>query len=318
MKHHLSRYILPIALTAVIATGCSTMQKIGLTKGSGSSSSMVEQASQLPKQNGAEIPSSELTPLQTETLIDKIVYGKWIITEAGGKAVSPSGDEDAPQRPYIVFDSMAVNPFLIKFYANTGCNTVNGRMALTDGGHIAKAGEFAMTMRLCPDATSESAIIDALNTAVRFRVERVKNNYVLRLYNSAGANTMVLNRNDMGFLDGAWDVTAIPPIEIKPDDMPDPIQLVFDLQEARLHGNTGCNVLNATLVTNPDKPNSLSIANPITTRMACPNAGLEQQLLVALSKVASAKPGKKDTVSLLDEAGNTVITLRQASPTLPE
>lgn len=309
------RYILPITIIALLATGCSTISNLGIG-GKRSSETALQKASKLPKQNGSEIPSAELTPLQTETLLDSIIYGKWIITEAGGKAIAHNNEDGAPERPTISFDSMAVNPFLIKFYAYTGCNTVNGRMALTDGGHLAKAGEFATTMRMCPDADDEAAIIDALNTAVRFGVERLNNNYILHIYNSAGVNTMTLSRNDMGFIDGAWDVTSIPPIEIKPDDMPDPIQLVFDSQEHKLHGNTGCNVLNALLITNPDKPDAIKIDNARTTRMACPNAGLEQQLLLALSKVASAHPGKGDTLNLLDEAGNTVITLRKASPTL--
>lgn len=314
----LSTYFLPIVAITFMATGCSTVSStIKNVTGIGREKPVTatEKASQLPKQHGAEIPSAELTPLQTETLLDKIVYGKWTISEAAGKAIKASDEE--PERPYIVFDSMAVNPFLIKFYANTGCNTVNGRMALTDGGHLAKAGEFASTMRLCPDAENEADIIDALNTAARFRVEKVGNNYMLYIYNTAGTNTMTMRKNDMGFLDGAWDVIAIPPIEVKSDDLPDPMQLVFDMTEARLHGNTGCNVLNAGISTDIDHPNALTITNPLTTRMACPNAGLEQQLLVALSKVVSAKPGKKDTVNLLDEAGNIVITLRRATPTLP-
>ena len=314
MKIRLNHIVAGLAI-AFMATGCSSVKKItGI--GRENAVTATDKASQLPDQNGAEIPSTGLTPLQTETLLDKIIYGKWIIADAGGKAIPAPADDDTPERPYIVFDSMAVNPFLIKFYAYTGCNTVNGRMALTDGGKIAKAGEFASTLRLCPDAEHESAIIDALNTAARFRVEKVANNYLLYIYNSSDANTMVLRKNDMGFLDGAWNVTAIPPIEVKADDMPDPMQLVFDMTEKRLHGNTGCNVLNAQIKTDADKPNSIAIPDAITTRMACPNAGLEQQLLVALGKVASARQGKKGTVDLLDEAGNTVLTLSPANPTL--
>ncbi len=94
-------------------------------------------------------------------------------------------------------------------------------MALTDGGKIAKAGEFASTLRLCPDAEHESAIIDALNTAARFRVEKVANNYLLYIYNSSDANTMVLRKNDAGLPRRRMECYCHPPIEVKADDMPD-------------------------------------------------------------------------------------------------
>ena len=169
-----------------------------------------DKASQLPDQNGAEIPSTGLTPLQTETLLDKIIYGKWIIADAGGKAIRAPADDDTPERPYIVFDSMAVNPFayqilrLHRLQHRQWPHGTHRRWQDNQGRGI------CLYLRLCPDAEHESAIIDALNTAARFRVEKVASNYLLYIYNSSDANTMVLRKNDMGFLDGAWNVTAIP------------------------------------------------------------------------------------------------------------
>lgn len=315
-KLRISRHLLPVmALSLMALASCSTVKRVtGI--GRENPVTATDQASQLPGQDGAEIPSSKLTPLQTATLIDKIVYGKWAISEAGGQPVVSGDSDDAPERPYIVFDTMAVNPYLLKFYANTGCNILNGKMALTQDGHLTKAGEYAATMRFCPDAVHEQAIIDALNTAATYKVDRVGNNYVFYILNPMGNTTMVLRKNDMGFLDGAWEVTAIPPIKVSSDDMPEPMRLVFDMTEGRLHGNTGCNVLNATVTTDINRPNTLTIVDPATTRMACPNAGLEQQLIVALGKVASAQPGKDGTVNLLDSAGNTVLTLKHTDPTL--
>ncbi|MDE6545637.1 MAG: META domain-containing protein, partial [Paramuribaculum sp.] len=67
------------------------------------------------------------------------------------------------------------------------------------------------------------------------------------------------------------------------------------------------------ITTSIETRNSITISNPATTRMACPNAGLEQQLVNALGKVAKAQKGKNGTVDLLDAAGNTVITLSRAN-----
>ncbi|MCM1028243.1 MAG: META domain-containing protein [Pseudoflavonifractor sp.] len=323
MKHtHILAFT---ALSAFILSGCSSVQKtfksitgqsepaiVATPVTSEPEPSMSEpKKSESNKSTVSEIKASNLSALETESIIDNIVFGRWIIADAGGKAVVAS---DEGERPYLVFDSTAVNPFILKFYAFTGCNTLNGRLALTPKGHLAKAGEYAATMRLCPDIEAESSIIDALNSVERYKLERIDNNYIMYLYNVAGSNTLVLRRSDMSFLDGAWQVTEISPIKVGNDDMPEPMQLVFDMEEGRLHGNTGCNVLNAKISSSIDKRNSLSISDPITTRMACPNAGLEQQLSNALLKVASAEKGRHSSVNLLDDAGNTVITLRRLNP----
>lgn len=303
---HIFRYILPAAaVMAATLAGCSTIKNMTGSKSPAPTTTGTEQ----PK-TGAEMNTGGLNALQTEDVIDSVIRGKWIIADAGGKAVGAAHDE--LERPYITFDSTAVNPFILKFYAYTGCNMVNGSLALTKENKISKIGELAATMRACPDDAAEPAIINAINTAASYRIERVENNYILYFYNDANTNTMVMRKNDMGFLDGAWDVKRIPPITINDDDMPEPMRLVFDMTEGRLHGNTGCNVLNAGITTSIEKRNSITITNPATTRMACPNAGLEQQLVNALGKVAKAQKGKHGTVDLLDSAGNTVIVLAPA------
>lgn len=241
------------------------------------------------------------------------LLGRWSILEAEGKAVNAAEGEE---HPYLAFDSTAVNVAILKVYAYTGCNTLNGAFALTGKSGVEKVGEFATTMRLCPDAETEAAIISAFNSMVSYHLEHHENTYQLSFLNERGSIVLVAGRTDMSFLDGAWQVTEIQPIKIEYDAMPEPMQLVFDMNEGRLHGNTGCNVLNATVSTSDSHPNSLTITNPLTTRMACPNAGLEQQLTNALSRVASAAPGRHSTVYLLDEAGNKVITLHRVHPEL--
>lgn len=314
------RHILPaLAILALLASGCTAVRNTyNSITGSGQTTKPQTESPNAGKSDttmpatsktGAEVDTEALSALQTETLIDRMIFGRWVVADAGGKAVEPNEDG---MRPYVVFDSTAVNPFILKVYAYTGCNTVNGRLALTKGGHLQRVGDFASTLRMCPDAEAEGDIITALNGVNRYRLERLNNNYLLYFYpDASGKASMVLRRNDMSFLDGAWTVTAIPPIKINSDDLPEPMRLVFDMTEGHLHGNTGCNVLNAKISTDITTPNSLTITDPITTRMACPNAGLEQQLTNALTRVASASQAKSNTVNLLDAAGNTVLTLKR-------
>ena len=68
MKIRLNHIVAGLAI-AFMATGCSSVKKItGI--GRENAVTATDKASQLPDQNGAEIPSTGLTPLQTETLLD--------------------------------------------------------------------------------------------------------------------------------------------------------------------------------------------------------------------------------------------------------
>lgn len=57
------------------------------------------------------------------------------------------------------------------------------------------------------------------------------------------------------------------------------------VEDKRVHGNTGCNVLNGTVEIDEDK---ISFSKMITTEMACPG-DLEQKFLSALEKVNKYK-----------------------------
>ena len=262
--------------------------------------------------SSGELPTADLSALQTEVMINRIMFGKWDVLTVDGKRVAGA------ERPYVVFDSTAINPFILKFYANNGCNTVNGMVALTRGNEMAKVGEYASTMRLCPDAPYETGISNALENVKKYRLDVLgEGDYQMSFLNQSGKTMMVLSRNDMSFVEGAWIVTNIGQIEVNPDDLPSPMMLVIDMVEHKVHGSTGCNVLNGNIAVDPDVRNSITFKDVSTTRMGCPNAGLEQQLTAALARVIRAEQGKKaDIVLLLDQAGNTVIRLKHTDLSL--
>ena len=80
---------------------------------------------------------------------------------------------------------------------------------------------------------------------------------------------------DFDFLNGAWNVIEIAGQQIDNQDM----QLVFDIAEMKVHGNTGCNILNGSLETDLETANTISFQGIATTRMACPDASNETSLL---------------------------------------
>lgn len=240
---------------------------------------------------------------QTQAAISKVLYGEWTAVDVNGLAVT--GDD----RPYIIFDKTADNPYIVTAYANNGCNTLNGRFAVTPGGEMKIIGDFASTMRMCDNAPYEMGFNLALNYVTNYKLEQVGAEYLLYMMNGEGKNMMVLRKADAGFMNGAWQVTKIGQQEIGEDKG---IEMVVDIPDMKVHGNAGCNVMNGTLFIDQAKQNSLQFRDLRTTRMTCPDIALEQQFMVALEQVETAVPGKSEgTAMLKDASGKVLVSLKR-------
>ena len=284
MKH--SNLLIATAALAITATGCSILSPKP-TVSTDKSTGNVKTA----------------TPTETVAAIDKILYGEWTVANVNGTAV-PSDD-----RPYVVFDTTSVNPFQLRVYADNGCNTLNGDMAVTPGGDMRKVSDFLSTMKYCADAPYEIGINMAFETVTSFNIEKIGNDYLLYMKNSAGKPLMILRKSDISFINGAWQVTGLGNESISEESG---MKLVIDVPELKVHGNTGCNILNGSIFVDPDKQNSLQFKNLATTRMMCPDIENEQKFLVALEQVETVVPGADASTALLKDAhGQTLITLKR-------
>lgn len=249
-----------------------------------------------------ETIASDETP-KPEIKVDKVLYGQWNVAQVGTLQVT--GDE----RPYVVFDTTGINPQQLKVYANSGCNIINGSVMVTSGGVMKKSGEFMSTMKYCADAPYETGINTAFENVASYSIEKTGNDYLMYLKNASGKALMALRKCDISFINGAWEVTKLGDNNLGSDDG---LKLVIDVPELKVHGSTGCNILNGNLFIDPDKKNSLQFKDLATTRMMCPNLEREQAFLVALEQVERAEPGEGTlTAKLIDEDGNTLITLRR-------
>ena len=240
------------------------------------------------------------TATQTEGAIQKVLYGQWIATNINGTAVTGN------DRPYMVFDESSTNPFIVNLYAYDGCNILNGALAVTPGGQMSRTSEFLSTMKICPDAQYEIGFTMALNTVSKYSIEQVGRDYLLYIKNAQGNTTMTLRKSDLGFANGAWQVTKLNGTAV-PTDVE--MQMVIDIPEQKLHGNAGCNTMNGSIYMNPDKQNSLEFENIASTRMTCPQIALEQQLLTALAQVTTVQLGKDGSLMLDDANCHTLVTL---------
>ncbi len=107
-------------------------------------------------------------------------------------------------------------------------------------------------------------------------------NYYLFFYDETRREVMKLMHQNFQFLNGTWRVTRIGE---KAVDVPD-MKMVFDVDEGKVHGNTGCNIFNVVILEiDMEKANSISISALGVTRMACPDQNYETLFLVARRSV---------------------------------
>ena len=222
--------------------------------------------------------------------------GEWTISSVGGHKVT------GENRPYVNF-SLKDN----RMYGSNGCNLINGGLIVK--GNNMSFDKVISTMMACADAPYEQAINLALENTRTYSISKRGHEFYLELKNGSKQTVMVLRKHNMDFLNGT---SHIEEIDGQKYNLPD-MQMVLDVQELRLHGNTGCNLVNGSLVIDPDKSNSIQFNNLASTRMMCDPESMkaETACLVALESVEFAKKGRHDTVQLFDKDNKVVMVIKK-------
>ncbi len=260
-----------------------------------SSDKNVTQDAILPRDR-EKITQKKTIPAYTSKELGKgILKGDWAIETVNGK---PAIGEKAP---FIRF-----SPSENMIYGNNGCNVINGRYKYNPADSTISFSDIASTMMMCAMQGITDYEINAALDLTRFYSWEIKDSdYYLYFLNEAKKPVMSLMHQNFDFLNGAWHVSAINGKSVDEPDM----NLVIDVDEGKIHGNTGCNILNGAMDIDMDKANSINFNSIITTRMMCPPENHETELLVALEETSTAKPISKTSVLLLDSQGKEVLRL---------
>lgn len=235
-------------------------------------------------------------PAKPSKLAESIA-GQWNIAQAGVLTI------DVDDMPYIFFE-----PSTGRFYANNGCNTLNGTFTVNDNGMI-EFSDVLSTMRYCPDVPYELAINAVIvdNHLSRMEVAQLGAETVIDLVDAAGKTTMRLSRGELDFLNGHWSVESINGLE----NLEAPADIFFDLPELKLHGNTGCNYFNGDIYLDHRVSGGIDFSNMGLTRMACPYTTQETAMMVALEQTAAAIDGDNGRAMLVDSQGRELMTLKR-------
>lgn len=225
--------------------------------------------------------------------------GEWTIHMVRNNKV------DGEERPYVTFDLSAK-----RIYGSNGCNYINGDIKLQPERKLS-IENLISTQRLCNDAPLEHLINLALSDVASYIPRQEGSVTYLDLLPASGTMPLiVLRRQNMVFLNGAWKVKTLNGTPLEGD-----VSISIDVEDRKIHGNTGCNVFNGTLFIDPDKTDSMQFIDLITTRMACPAEMRETELLLALEEAESARASSSDLTEIYSASGVLLLTLERMDVT---
>lgn len=293
-----------VCLVAAMAASCSITKK-NANNISGTQATKIETPISTQTNPPASMPSAtsstiENAPSATASIseLEQRLGGKWTIIQVGSTTIDR--DEDMP---YIIFE-----PSTSMIYASNGCNTLNGTYTVKSQNTISFQN-IASTLRACPDVPYETQINAVLSEQpVPFKISEIGSESFFDFLDANGKSIMKMRRGNLEFLNGQWDVESITGVS----KLDVPASIFFDIAELKLHGNTGCNIVNGDIYLDHRRPNSVDFSNMMTTRMACPYDKQQTAMLVALEETASALNDGTDKVLLLNGEGKILMTLKKA------
>lgn len=298
-------------IVSTCMSGCSVFKPAKTSEGSGKGlqgwvSDTKEEvktgADDIIKNTKKDIAKTEESlGLKATPVEGKALQGDWAILEVlGKKAVG----EEPPCIMFVANEN--------RIYGNNGCNVLNADFTADYAAHKLSFGHIATTMKLCGQSgITDVEIGQALGMTASFKVTSADTDATLRLFDAQGNEVMMLMHRDFHFLDGTWAVEEIDGEKVKIAGM----KIAIDVDEKRIHGNTGCNIINGDLETDMDTANSISFSKIGMTKMACPDSGWETRMVMALEEAVCAEkiPGA-DRVALIGSNGKKVMVLKKTSP----
>jgi heat shock protein HslJ len=279
-------YSVAIALAAMTLTGCSTLQS-----SSSSSSSSKKQTAVAATGSSASHTSTASNSLEAN------ISGEWFITAIGTTSISQ--DEDMPYLTFVPAEG--------RFYGSNGCNVLNGDYQLV--GNVVKFNNVLSTQKYCPEVTFDSQITTFVQDgkSATATLRNSGNETYLQLVDNETHTTMTICRHNMQFLNGQWQVSDINGKGVNDEEA----NIFFDISELKIHGNTGCNFFNGSILIDPAQTNSINFSGMAVTRMSCPKLDQERLMLVALEETATAVLNSDGSASLRNSSGKTVLKLKR-------
>ena len=276
-----------ISLIAIASLSCGTKKET-----MGSTKKDYTRTEVDGKGSGKKGSGSGSTTLVGVNDVAKQLGGEWNVVSVNGKNIP------GEPRAYLHFDFKNN-----RLYGNNGCNYING--TFTADATRLTLSEMISTMMACENSGTERAVMKALGDVEGFKLTEKKGVHYLQLLNAKGHSVMKLRRQNVNFVDGAWTVKEIAgtPTEDKE------VRLVIDTDQLKIHGCTGCNIVNGGIYIDTTKDRAIQFQQLISTRKMCPDMRTETALLVALEETCFCERVSDSEIKLLDDKGNVTVVL---------
>lgn len=280
----------------MMMTGCGLFSKSGNT---GRSADASQEEPMLPHDREVIARPKDERTYSPDEIRQGVVKGDWSIQTVYGKSAV---GEKAPFLKFV--------PAQKRVYGNNGCNVINAAYTYNPADSLLRFDKIASTLMECAMTGITDAEINRALEATRYYTWDVQGSeYFMYFFDQDRRQVLSLMHQNFDFLNGTWQVTSIADEKI---DVPD-MKLVIDVDEGKLHGNTGCNILNGRMEINMDEANSISFSAIGMTQMACPDMNYETALIVALEEASHAHPVSPTEVLLFDNGGKQVLSLVRAT-----
>lgn len=127
-----------------------------------------------------------------------------------------------------------------------------------------------------------------------------------------GLSSCASSRNaaDLSSISGEWNIVEINGTAVVPAPGQEFPYIGFDTKTGRVSGNSGCNRMMGSFDVNA-KPGTIDLGALASTRMACPDMTVENNVLSALSQVKKYKKLGKENVALCGSSNRPILVLQK-------
>ncbi len=243
----------------------------------------------------------EAAPVETPkpvTIVDAAtqLYGEWTVVKLRKRDIA------TPNRAYIYLDFNGN-----RLYGNNGCNTINGVFTLQ--GSSMGFDKLIASNEKCSNASTERAVMRALDEVRAYDVTSLYNMWYLNLKNGKGQVIMTLRRQNLDFLNGSWRVKEMGGSNVASKDL----KLVIDVEMLTINALTKCNIINGVVTVDPSQEMDVEFEDLKSSHNQCDDIDTETQMLINLEETASCKKINDNEVALLNRDGTIVMVLAPRS-----
>lgn len=233
--------------------------------------------------------------------------GKWTLVSIGKNGITDDVDI-----PYIIFepDRDAAGHLLPrgKVYASNGHKIINAGYAITDNAVTftspVASQDLTKTVKYERDMNK---VIDPKKTEqkVKMTVTPKLNEFDLSFNDNSNRPMLTFVRHDIKFMDGKWQVNELYGEAVSDKEA----NVCIDVEQQRIHGNTGCNYFNGDITVVPYEPSSIGFSGMVVDSYGGRKARQERLMLVALEEANSYLKLSDTSIALIDTRGRQVMKL---------